>query len=158
MDHVAIADEAETATSVATTASEHISAPTEQIGAAQTSTLESLPLSSESSSDEYVSGSTTVTIALAELESCVQVAARGAAERLLRLELVSTEANDTRHDWVRMTTYDPAGWWEFQDISVAADRPVAQTTVVVVRELGKHSRICSASTIGRTRRSSSTAT
>ncbi len=107
----------------------------DQVGAAPEEQGSAVPTAAPALAGEPVSGSTTLTAVLDDLDSGVRVVARGADERLVRLELVTTEAQDTRHDWLRMTMYDPAGWWESQDVAVAADRPLAQPVVVDVREL-----------------------
>jgi hypothetical protein len=100
-----------------------------------TSTLGWPDHSDEAMVTEGASGSATVATPLATLEACVQVVARGGADRLVRIELVPMHDQNEQHDLLRLTTYDPAGWWEVQELQVLADAPGAKPAVVSAREL-----------------------
>ena len=82
-----------------------------------------------------VAAAVTVTARVSSLEACTQLLARGAAQRSLRLELVRVGSSLEGDARLRMTTFDPAGWWESHDVVVTADSPHAPSAVVDVNEL-----------------------
>jgi hypothetical protein len=77
----------------------------------------------------------TVTVSLTTLDTYLQHLARGAGERSVRLEFVPP-TRDADSAYLRVTAFDPEGWWEQQDIAASCSSQYAPPPAVVdVQEL-----------------------
>ena len=113
----------------------HAAAPThvpQSVGVLEWSPEPVAPLAAPASESTTAS---TVTVRVASVEACIHLLTRGAAECPLRMELVPALRDGEPVTCLRLTAFDPEGWWEYHDVVVTADAVDTQPAIVSVHEL-----------------------
>ncbi len=77
----------------------------------------------------------TLIVSIAPLIACVQQLGSGNADRPVRIELSPLASKKHGSAHLRLTTYDPSGWWECHELAATTDPHVSASAVVDMGEL-----------------------